>query len=1262
MSTRGDLNSYIQRLERRLRMGVILRGAAVLAAAALGTTVVLVLILNLFAFSHASVGGGRAVLIALLALAVAFFLAIPLSRLNRRSAVGRAESQFPQLNQRLVTFAERDRNADDPFLDLLAADTLDAVREATPTHMVPNGRLLALAGGGLAALGVLLWVTLAGPGWFGYGASLLWAGQHAGKAPYYDIHITPGNVTVRRNADQLITALPVGVQTNQVRLYARYQNGTQWQQVSMQPRAGASGFQFLFAGLTQGLEYYVEAGAVHSRHYSIRVVDMPSVKRIRVNYRYPSWAGLKDVTEEQGGDLRALQGTKADLDVITDRPLKQGVLILDDGTQIPLTGGQGNVYKGTIAIQKDGIYHVAAPDHGEMVRLSGDYFIEANPPQPPEVEVDRPGRDYHASPIEEVTVAVKASDDYGLKGLALHYSVNGGPDQTVDLLKQKGAKQADGSTTLSLENFKLVPGDVISLYATAKDARADAHTDIFFVQADPFERDFTQSQTMGGGGGGGGGGQGNQPGDISQREKEIIAATWKQQGDKSSPQQQAASTADFLSGVQSKLADQAQSLSYRLQSREMDEDNEEFSSFVHDMNDAVQAMGPAADKLKQKKWREAMPSEQKALQSLLRAEATFREIEVAFGNRGGGGGGGGGGSAGRDLASLFDLELDTQKNTYETAQTADSSTSRSQQVDDALRKLDDLARRQQELADQQRNQTSQSVQDRWQQEMLKRNAEELQRELQQLAQNQQGGQQGSQQSGQQSGQQGSQQASQLGGAQGASGQSSASGGQSSGSPSQQASQQEARRALDQLRQATDAMNRAGSGQDRDGAARQAADRLRDATSSLGGLQQQQASGRLDGMARDADQLKNEEQAQDESMRKFFTGQQGEGGASQNGQSRNYQQTYQQVQQLANDRQQLSDGLTQLRRQMQQAERELAPTQRSAASKLRDALGQVDSSDLMTRTQHSADWLRRGIDPASNGSEASLGSGFQQLSQQIHEAQQALGSGNGNGDGQQQQDTQNALEQVRRLRDQLQGANGLSRNGQNGRDGQQGRNGQRGQNGQQQAQAGQNGQAGRGGQNGQGNAPGQGNQPGQLARNGQQGQRGQGGANGQIGQNGQLARNDQNGGAMNGRAGDARGGGDNRGGNIDGGWDTGNNSNLPQPVAPDSAAPPPDTEAAVEQELGELHQVQQSVQNDPEMLNQVQQLIREMQGLDPRRFPGNPEVYEQLHTQVLADVDKLELRLTTAQQSGQIRSTAGDAVPAGYQDAVAEYFRQLSKGH
>src|SRR6516164_7714391 len=66
------------------------------------------------------------------------------------------------------------------------------------------------------------------------------------------------------------------------------------------------------------------------------------------------------------------------------------------------------------------------------------------------------GCGYRASPIEEVTVSVKAQGDFGLSEVGLHYSVNGGPDHAVEMLKQKGAKEADGSTTIYLEDFKLV--------------------------------------------------------------------------------------------------------------------------------------------------------------------------------------------------------------------------------------------------------------------------------------------------------------------------------------------------------------------------------------------------------------------------------------------------------------------------------------------------------------------------------------------------------------------------------------------------------------------------------------------------------------------------------------------------------------------------------------------------------------------------------------------------------------------------------------
>src|SRR5260370_37752054 len=179
------------------------------------------------------------------------------------------------------------------------------------------------------------------------------------------------------------------------------------------------------------------------------------------------------------------------------------------------------------------------------------------------------------------------------------------------------------------------------------------------IQGDPVEGEFSESQQAGGGGGGGG--QRNDPSEISRREKEMIAATFKQQSDRKATVKQAAETARFLSEAQSTLRNQSLSLSGRLEARDLTRENHEFSVVQQEMTAAAEAMTPAATRLQQQKWQDAIPEEQKALQHLLRAEATFRQIEVAFGA----GGGGGGGGAARALATLFDPHRATRNTHYD---------------------------------------------------------------------------------------------------------------------------------------------------------------------------------------------------------------------------------------------------------------------------------------------------------------------------------------------------------------------------------------------------------------------------------------------------------------------------------------------------------------------------------------------------------------------------------------------------------------------
>ena len=134
--------------------------------------------------------------------------------------------------------------------------------------------------------------------------------------------------------------------------------------------------------------------------------------------------------------------------------------------------------------------------------------------------------------------------------------------------------------------------------------------------------------------------------------------------------------------------------------------------------------------------------------------------------------------------------------------------------------------------------------------------------------------------------------------------------------------------------------------------------------------------------------------------------------------------------------------------------------------------------------------------------------------------------------------------------------------------------------------------------------------------------------------------------MGGRAGDTRRGGQVADSTVWGNINTGNNQYGParrsrHPTIP--SANPADTEHTFQQELRELNQLRQMVKGDPQAAKEAEELARQMQNLDPRRFPGNPEIVEQMHREVLSSLDRLELALQrNASACAQNRAPASRA--------------------
>jgi hypothetical protein len=70
----------------------------------------------------------------------------------------------------------------------------------------------------------------------------------------------------------------------------------------------------------------------------------------------------------------------------------------------------------------------------------------------------------------------------------------------------------------------------------------------------------------------------------------------------------------------------------------------------------------------------------------------------------------------------------------------------------------------------------------------------------------------------------------------------------------------------------------------------------------------------------------------------------------------------------------------------------------------------------------------------------------------------------------------------------------------------------------------------------------------------------------------------------------------------------------------------------------------------------------MQNIDPHSI-DNPLIYDRIRQQVLSEMEQVEMQLRRKvddADGASVRSPSGETVSPGYADAVAEYFRKLSK--
>ena len=457
------------------------------------------------------------------------------------------------------------------------------------------------------------------------------------------------------------------------------------------------------------MEYFVEYEGRRSPRYRIAVFRAPEVERLDAKVEYPRQPNLpaKEVTDTR--HLSVLEGARVTITVRLATRVEEVRLVRvlpgttdassnpGEATRLAAASGSGEtIFWGVVQPADTRRYEVQVTDRdGRRNQAPPRLTIEVHRNQPAQIKLAFPGKDVRVSPLEELALEARVEDDVAVLGQGISYRLAGQPSQEIRLDAARPGPISLARTSVFLEDLGAKPDQLLTYHFWAEDR--DGHgklrraaSDMYFAEVRPFEERFREMSSAGGEGEQEGGG--GPLADQTEKQKQIINATWRLERDARDgrPAPEVGKDAAVVAVSQQSLR------------RETDE----LRNKVNDprvkagLESASLAMGEAHRELQQAERSEsagpvaalgrALEAAQRAYASLLRVRD--RERQVTRGKRGGGEGGG------ENSPELSGLELKQKDSLYETRKEASAKAARPRPEREALSRLEELARRQKALS------------------------------------------------------------------------------------------------------------------------------------------------------------------------------------------------------------------------------------------------------------------------------------------------------------------------------------------------------------------------------------------------------------------------------------------------------------------------------------------------------------------------------------------------------------------------------------
>jgi hypothetical protein len=628
------------------------------------------------------------------------------------SIAERIEKRFPDIDQKLVTAIEAPKPSESEFLrQRLIEETLSHSKKHPWEEIVPRWRLSMLWGLQwmflLCALILPLILRTTGD------QKPLAANPALEKLT--DWVIEPGNTQIEKGTDLLVSVRFPEQFTEEMKLIAESPNGES-QSISLQrsmrdPIASAS-----LRRVNQPLRYRIEGSSKTSEPFTVQIYEHPSVVQSDALIRSPAYAQQDEKTIANTRRVSIVDGATVAWSLRLNKPVVSAEWIDEDGETSLLEANPEDLTEYRIANHPESSkrYRLRMTDaQGRTEKTAEEFIVKVIPNREPELKLTS-ASDQRVSAIQEMMVAAKVQDDFGIQRAGINVSVGESEPQDIVLTSpsELANKKTDLQHLIDLESLSAKADQLVTYHFWTEDLDRNGQprrieSDLFFAEVRPFEELFRegdssatqqrqqqQQQQQGS--------QGEQQAEeLAELQKKIISATWnlvRGLSNLSGDQNQALT--DKVSVVresQNQAIEQSEKLKENLQSPESEQDLFRVQS---SMRDAIKDLDGVESQSASIGLRDAMKHMRAAYEGLLRLRAREHEITQSQQQQ----------SSSQQSKSasqrnrqqqIQQLKLEQDPSRYEEeSQPIPEESQAEREMRQVINRLDELARRQQDVNEQ----------------------------------------------------------------------------------------------------------------------------------------------------------------------------------------------------------------------------------------------------------------------------------------------------------------------------------------------------------------------------------------------------------------------------------------------------------------------------------------------------------------------------------------------------------------------------------